>query len=94
MTPSLPTPPSPEQLSDAAANLFDKVFRGGLADLRPTPRKIIHEQPKCMVFKYLRSTDAPDRALPVLLVPPLAAPALCFDLRRGHSLAEHLLGLG
>ena len=81
-------------LSAAAANLFDKLFRGGLADLRPTPAKIIYEQAKCTVFRYIRSTDAPDRALPVLLVPPLAAPAHCFDLRRGHSLAEHLLGLG
>ena len=90
----LPKPPTTEQLSDAAANLFDKVFRGGLADLRPTPAKIIHEQAKCTVFRYLRGADAPDRALPVLLVPPLAAPALCFDLRRGHSLAEHLLRLG
>ena len=27
----------------------------------------------------------------MLLVPPLAAPAFCFDLRRGCSLAEHLL---
>ena len=90
----IPTPPRPDQVSDAAANLFDKVFRGGLADLRPTPAKIIHEQAKCTVFRYLRSTGAPDRALPVLLVPPLAAPALCFDLRRGHSMAEHLLALG
>jgi len=92
----IPKPPSTEQLSDAAANLFDKVFRGGLADLRPTPAKIIHEQAKCTVFRYLRDDDAGarGRALPVLLVPPLAAPALCFDLRRGHSLAEHLLRLG
>jgi polyhydroxyalkanoate synthase len=30
----------------------------------------------------------------VLLVPPLAAPATCFDLRRGCSLAGHLLSLG
>ena len=90
----IPSPPRPDQLSDAAANLFDKLFRGGLADLRPTPAKIIHEQPKCTVFRYLRPRDGSDRALPVLLVPPLAAPALCFDLRRGHSLAEHLLCLG
>ena len=35
---------------------------------------------------------APERgAQPVLLVPPLAAPAICFDLRRGCSVAEHLL---
>ena len=31
---------------------------------------------------------------PILLVPPLAAPATCFDLRRGCSLAEHLTALG
>ena len=30
----------------------------------------------------------------MLLVPPLAAPAFCFDLRRGCSLAEHLLLAG
>ena len=30
--------------------------------------------------------------LPVLLVPPLAAPTICFDLRRGCSMAEHMLG--
>ena len=90
----LPTPPRPDQVSDAAANLFDKLFRGGIADLRPTPARIIHEQAKCTVFRYLRSEGTPDRALPVLLVPPLAAPARCFDLRRGHSLAEHLLRLG
>ena len=34
------------------------------------------------------------RAAPVLLVPPLAAPAICFDLRRGCSLAEHLVHAG
>src|SRR6185503_3401144 len=34
------------------------------------------------------------RGAPVLLVPPLAAPALCFDLRRGCSLAEHLVVTG
>jgi polyhydroxyalkanoate synthase len=30
----------------------------------------------------------------VLLVTPLAAPALCYDLRRGCSLVEHLVGTG
>jgi polyhydroxyalkanoate synthase len=93
----LPTPPTPAQLSDAAANVFDKLFRGGLADLRPTPARIIHEQPKCTVFRYLPSADlalTPASHLPVLLVPPLAAPPRCFDLRRGHSLAEHLIEHG
>jgi polyhydroxyalkanoate synthase len=31
---------------------------------------------------------------PVLLVPPLAAPASCFDLWHGASVARHLLSLG
>ena len=37
-----------------------------------------------------RRRRAPAQAAPVLLVPPLAAPAICFDLRRSCSLAEHL----
>ena len=36
----------------------------------------------------------PAPAPPVLLVPPLAAPARCFDLRRGCSVVEHLRAAG
>src|SRR5205807_8467379 len=36
----------------------------------------------------------PGSLLPVLLVPPLAAPALCFDLRRNCSLVEFLVNAG
>src|SRR4051794_9931140 len=86
--------PTPDQLTNAAANVFDSVFRGGLADLRRTPASIIDEAPQCTVYRYLVPDDSACRELPVLLVPPLAAPTLCFDLRRGCSLAEHLLALG
>src|SRR2546423_906184 len=86
--------PTPDQLTDAAANVFDSIVRGGLADLRRTPAAIIEEAPQCTVYRYLVADEAACRALPVLLVPPLAAPTLCFDLRRGCSLAEHLLALG
>ena len=41
-----PTPPRTCSTRSSAA---------GVADLRPTPAKIIHEQAKCTVFKYLRS---------------------------------------
>jgi polyhydroxyalkanoate synthase subunit PhaC len=87
--------PRPDRVADAAANTWDMVFKGGVADLRRTPARIIDEGPKRTVYRYL-SPDAelPARALPVLLVPPLAAPTICFDLRRGCSLAEHLLSLG
>lgn len=92
--------PTPEQLGAAAANVFDRVVRGGLADLRPLPSAIVDEGPQRTVRRFLpvREPGAvapPERALPpVLLVPPLAAPATCFDLRRGCSVAEHLLAAG
>jgi len=86
--------PRPNEVVDAAANVFDSIFHGGLADTRPTPAAIIEEAPQCTVYRYLPPDDAGHRELPVLLVPPLAAPALCFDLRRGCSLVEHLLALG
>src|SRR4051812_1928579 len=86
--------PTPSQTSNAAANVFDKVFRGGLADLRPTPGAIIEEAPQCTVFRYLVPDDRATRELPVLLVPPLAVSPACFDLRRGCSLVEHMLALG
>ncbi len=103
--------PTPEQLGAAAANVFDRVVRGGLADLRPLPTAIVDEGPQRTVRRYLRPAGAreprapgpggdrrrpPSRDVtpPILLVPPLAAPARCFDLRRGCSLAEHVLASG
>jgi polyhydroxyalkanoate synthase len=88
-----PLIPSPDRVAHAAANAFDMVFKGGVADLRRTPARIIDEAPKRTIFEYL-PTHERQRHLPVLLVPPLAAPTICFDLRRGCSMAEHLLGLG
>ena len=88
--------PTPAEASRAAANAYDMVFGGGLADLRRTPASIISEAPQCTLFRYLppEGGRAPTRDLPVLLVPPLAAPPICFDLRRGCSLVEHLLAAG
>ncbi len=40
------------------------------------------------------SASSRGRRDPVLLGPPLAAPASCFDLRRGVSVAEHLVERG
>ena len=85
--------PSPRALSAAAENSVDKVFRGGVADLRPMPSDIIDSGPQRTVHRY-RLLSPPSTDVPVLLVPPLAAPTSCFDLRRGCSLAEHLTTLG
>ena len=75
--------------------MFDIVFRGGVADLRRTPARIIDEAPKrTSIATSRRTTTCPTAPLPLLLVPPLAAPRSCFDLRRGCSLAEHMLQAG
>src|SRR3954454_18343314 len=64
----------------------------GLADLRRMPSTVIDEGPQRTVRRYHPVEGASRRAAqPVLLVPPLAAPAICFDLRRGCSVAEHRL---
>ncbi|TNC22781.1 alpha/beta fold hydrolase [Amycolatopsis alkalitolerans] len=76
-------------MAAAAANVVGKV-RGGVADLRPMPRTLIDQGPNRSVYRFHGESSGP----PVLLVPPLAAPTLCFDLRRGCSLAEHLVGQG
>lgn len=86
--------PTPDSLASAAANAFDSVLGGGLADLRPMPASIIDEGPQRTVFRYHPHGDRAATGPPVLLVPPLAAPSLCFDLRRGCSMVEHLLAAG
>lgn len=86
--------PSPEAIVDAAANGFDLFLGDGTADLTPTPSSIVDEGPQRLVRRFRSSRPARRDRAPVLLVPPLAAPANCFDLRRGCSLAEHLTGLG
>lgn len=86
--------PSPDAVVDGAANAVELVLGSGPADLSPLPSSIIDEGPQRTLHRYRPSHDAPHLRAPVLLVPPLAAPASCFDLRRGCSVAEHLVALG
>ena len=71
------------------ANLYATTVGGGLADLRRMPSTVIDSGPQRTLSRYESARRR--RGAPVLLVPPLAAPAICFDLRRGCSLAEHLV---
>jgi polyhydroxyalkanoate synthase subunit PhaC len=86
--------PGPRQVRDAAVNVV-RLARGGVADLRPMPRTLVDEGPLRRVHHYVPGPPTPGRpGDAVLLVPPLAAPASAFDLRRGCSLVEHLVGTG
>ncbi len=86
--------PKPDQVVSAASNVAHQVFYGGLADLRPMPRTLIDDGTLREVYHYRPAAKVLEQGDPVLLVTPLAAPALCFDLRRGCSLVEHLVSEG
>jgi len=86
--------PKPDQVVSAAGNVAHRVVYGGLADLRPMPRTLIDEGTLREVYHYRPSRHVREHGDPVLLVTPLAAPALCYDLRRGCSLVEHLVDAG
>ena len=86
--------PKPDQVVAAAANVAHALLYGGLADLRPMPRTLVDDGLLREVYHYRPAPDVPSTGDPVLLVTPLAAPALCYDLRRGCSLVEHLVAQG
>ncbi|HVS28156.1 MAG TPA: alpha/beta hydrolase, partial [Solirubrobacteraceae bacterium] len=83
-----------EERRQAAVNLFDFLVRGGMADTRRMPSEVIDDGPQCTLHRYEPANGGEPSGLPVLLVPPLGAPATCMDLRRGCSLAEHLITQG
>ncbi len=87
-------PPKPDQLVAAAGNVAHKLLYGGLADLRPMPRTLIDDGELREVYHYRPAATVHETGDPVLLVTPLAAPAICYDLRRGCSLVEHFVSLG
>lgn len=86
--------PDPDTVIDSAVTGWDLLMGAGIADLTPTPSSILIEEPQCTVRRYRSRRQSRTDLSPVLLVPPLAAPATCFDLHRGCSLAEHLTAMG
>ena len=74
--------PKPDQVVSAAGNVAHTLLYGGLADLRPMPRTLIDDGELREVYHYRPAATAREQGDPVLLVTPLAAPALCFDLRQ------------
>src|SRR3954447_21664588 len=87
--------PTPRNIRDAAANATHKLRYGRLADLRSMPVELIEDGSQHSVFRYLPSRKVIPTGPPVLLVPPpVVSASSAFDLRRGCSLAEHLVGTG
>ncbi|MFF0543074.1 alpha/beta fold hydrolase [Nocardia thailandica] len=76
----------------AARNAWALTFGGGIEPVDPAPSTVLFDEPHRLLRRYDGADPAADGA--VLLVPPLAAPALCFDLRPDQSLARHLVDTG
>lgn len=94
---SLPLVPRvrvPRDLAGAAVNLRDKAQGRRIADLRPTPRTLIKVTEHASLFRYDPYPGLEQHGEPLLFVPPLAAPALAFDLRRGCSVVEYFVQQG
>ncbi|UAL30774.1 alpha/beta fold hydrolase [Nocardioides rotundus] len=86
--------PKPDQVVAAASNVAHKLIYGSVADLRAMPRTLIDEGNLREVYHYRPAPGVEETGDPVLLITPLAAPALCYDLRRSCSLVEHLVQQG
>lgn len=84
----------PTDVRVISENLDDKLHRRPLADLRQMPRQVVHAGESATLYRYDLPKGVRRRGLPVLLVPPLAAPALAFDLRRGTSVVEYFVTRG
>ena len=76
----------------AGANVGERIFRGRLADTRPSPHTIVLDEPYCQVRRH--DPAGPRHATPVVLVPPLGGSARVYDLRRGASMAGAIAASG
>ncbi|TNM47189.1 alpha/beta hydrolase [Nocardioides albidus] len=87
-------PITADLLSTAARNAWAISPLGeGVEQYDGLPAAVLSDAPHRRLVRFDRSTTAP-APRPVLLVPPLAVSARCFDLRPGQSLAAHLLDAG
>lgn len=80
-----------DTVSTAARNAWALTFGPGVEAPEPTPSTVLWDAEHRQLRRFEAAAPV-DSA--VLLVPPLAAPASCFDLRPDQSLARFLLGTG
>ena len=87
-----------DRLPTPAQNLLRLTVGGGIRPPVQTPHTTLHTQRHQVLRRYGDLTDLTrsrsDGGVPVLLLPPLAAPAACYDLDPDHSYVAHLLRQG
>lgn len=80
-----------KRLPTPVRNAWGLTFGPGIEPARPTPSTVVYNEHHRLLKRF---GDPERQGVPVLLVPPLAAPATCFDLRPDQSLAQFLLDTG
>ncbi|MEV0077906.1 alpha/beta fold hydrolase [Nocardia neocaledoniensis] len=83
-----------ETVTTAARNAWALSFGAGIEAPDPAPSTVLYDEPHRLLRRYDAGTTSATTDSAVLLVPPLAAPATCFDLRPDQSLARHLVSNG
>ena len=89
-----PLAPTLVTLAAAARNAWAiSPWGEGIESYPGLPTAIVYDEPHRQLRHYLHTSPATEPR-PVLLVPPLAVSARCYDLRHGQSLAAHLMHSG
>ncbi|TCJ99600.1 polyhydroxyalkanoate synthase [Nocardia alba] len=83
-----------DTVTTAARNAWALSFGAGIEPVDPTPSTVLWDEPHRLLRRYDTEFHSAASDSAVLLVPPLAAPATCFDLRRDQSLARYLVETG
>ncbi len=86
------------QLRERAGNLWALTLGEGIRPVERTPHTVVADGPHRTLRRYAsaeeRAAAAAAGAAPVLLVPPIAAPATCYDLSPETSVVAHLAATG
>ncbi|MGW4636215.1 alpha/beta fold hydrolase [Nocardia sp. NPDC004415] len=83
-----------DTVTTAARNAWALSFGSGIEPVDPAPSTVLWDEPHRLLRRYDTEFQSAASDSAVLLVPPLAAPATCFDLRRDQSLARYLVETG
>ncbi|MFD1810724.1 alpha/beta fold hydrolase [Rhodococcus gannanensis] len=84
--------PTRDDVGTATRNAWALTFGGGVSPAVRTPSELLRPGPHRDLYRF--GPEPVEGARPVLLVPPLAVPTSCYDLRPGQSLAAEMLGRG
>ncbi|MEV0436159.1 alpha/beta fold hydrolase [Nocardia sp. NPDC050413] len=83
-----------DTVTTAARNAWALSFGAGIEAPDPAPSTVLWDEPHRLLRRYDTENGSATTDSAVLLIPPLAAPATCFDLRPDQSLVRHLVSTG